>query len=80
MGQKEDAKQLQGSLERRGEQVVGVLRAVLTEEQVGDYQYFIQMKRKLLVDSREIEDKVKLGMEQRDALENSLHCAQTLVR
>lgn len=72
MVQLHDAKDLREDLDRRGEQIMAMLRSILSQEQLADYQYFIQMKYKLLLDGREIEDKIKLGEDQKRALEQSL--------
>lgn len=48
-----------------------MLTGYLTEEELSDYHHFIQMKAKLIIDSREIEDKLRLGEEQLAALEQT---------
>lgn len=44
----------------------------LTSEEYADYDHFINMKAKLIVDSREISDKLALGEEQLNALRETL--------
>lgn len=72
MMQLQDAKYLKEDLDKRGDSVALILHAILNDDQLADYQYFIKMKSQLLIDVREIEDKIKLGEDQKIALENSL--------
>jgi protein Shroom len=72
-GKHEDAKQLKEGIDRRSHLVASYLRKYLSEEEFGDYEYFIQMKSKLNMDSQEIEDKIKLGEEQLLALRRSIN-------
>lgn len=50
-----------------------ILQNALTPDEYADYDYFINMKAKLIVDSREIADKIKLGEEQLNALKDTLN-------
>ncbi|XP_023225699.1 protein Shroom2-like [Centruroides sculpturatus] len=70
--QHEDACRLKESIDRRSQQVSTFLHQYLTEEEYADYDHFIKMKSKLLMDAREIEDKIKLGEEQLSTLCNRL--------
>ena len=45
----------------------------LTEEEFADYSHFVTMKAKLVIDQREIDEKIKLGDEQLVALRETLH-------
>ena len=45
-----------------------ILQQYLNSDEYADYQHFIQMKAKLIMDSREIDDKLRLGEEQLAAL------------
>lgn len=49
-------------------QVDKSLMQYLTESEFADYDHFIKMKAKLVMDAREIADKIKLGEEQMTAL------------
>lgn len=49
-----------------------ILEKYLSEDEYADYRHFIQMKAKLIVDSREIADKISLGEEQLAALKETL--------
>lgn len=44
----------------------------LSEDEYSDYDHFIAMKAKLLIDAREIADKIQLGEEQLRALKETL--------
>lgn len=70
--QLEEAKHLKEDIDRRGSNLSKILEKSLTIEEFADYDYFINMKAKLIVDSREIADKIKLGEEQLNALKDTL--------
>lgn len=70
--QLDEAKQLKDDIDRRGTNVSKILLKSLTADEFSDYDYFIKMKAKLIVDSREISDKIKLGEEQLNALKDTL--------
>lgn len=69
--QLEEAKNLKKDIDRRGMNLSIVLEKSLTSDEYADYEYFINMKAKLIVDSREIADKIKLGEEQLNALKET---------
>lgn len=66
--QLEEAKILKSNIDKRSVIVSNILSKYLNDEEFADYQHFINMKSKLLVEAREIQDKVKLGEEQLAAL------------
>lgn len=68
----DDAKQLKDGIDVRGQQVAAFLQKYLGPEEFSDYDYFIQMKPKLTMDEQEIDDKLKLGHDQLEALKKSL--------
>uniref|UniRef100_T1IQV0 ASD2 domain-containing protein n=1 Tax=Strigamia maritima TaxID=126957 RepID=T1IQV0_STRMM len=70
--QHEEAKRLKENIDRRSLQVSNFLHNYLSSDEYADYDHFIKMKSKLLIDSREIDDKIKLGEEQMMALTNNL--------
>uniref|UniRef100_A0A1B6MST2 ASD2 domain-containing protein n=1 Tax=Graphocephala atropunctata TaxID=36148 RepID=A0A1B6MST2_9HEMI len=70
--QLEEAKELKRNIDRRSEAVSATLYKYLSAEEYADYDHFINMKAKLLVDSREIGDKIQLGEEQLTALRETL--------
>ncbi|XP_068089637.1 protein Shroom3 isoform X3 [Hyperolius riggenbachi] len=71
-GQHEDARELKENLDRREKVVTDILRNYLTKEQFQNYQHFVKMKSALLIEQRELDDKIKLGQEQLDCLLESL--------
>ncbi|KAG5325040.1 SHRM2 protein, partial [Pseudoatta argentina] len=72
MDQLEEAKILKNNIDKRSINMSTILAKYLNEEEFADYQHFINMKAKLIVDGREIQDKVKLGEEQLAALKEAI--------
>lgn len=72
MDQLQEAKILKSNIDKRSVNVSTILSKYLNEEEFADYQHFINMKAKLIVDGREIQDKVKLGEEQLAALREAI--------
>lgn len=72
ISQLEEAKHLKEDIDRRGSAISKILHKMLTIEEFADFDYFINMKAKLLVDSAEISNKIKLGEEQLSALKETL--------
>uniref|UniRef100_A0A2D4LIJ5 ASD2 domain-containing protein n=1 Tax=Micrurus spixii TaxID=129469 RepID=A0A2D4LIJ5_9SAUR len=70
--QHEDARELKDNLDRRERVVLDILCSYLSEEQLQDYQHFVKMKSGLLIEQRELDDKIKLGQEQLKCLLESL--------
>lgn len=70
--QMEEAKHLKKDIDRRGINVFRILKKSLTCEEFEDFEYFVNMKAKLIIDSREISEKIKLGEEQLVALTETL--------
>ncbi|XP_033016770.1 protein Shroom3 [Lacerta agilis] len=71
-GQHEDARELKENLDRREHVVLDILCNYLSGEQLRDYQHFVKMKSGLLIEQRELDDKIKLGQEQLKCLLESL--------
>ncbi|XP_040273943.1 protein Shroom3 isoform X2 [Bufo bufo] len=71
-GQHEDARELKENLDRREKLVTDILGNYLTSEQFQDYRHFVKMKSALLIEQRELDDKIKLGQEQLNCLLESL--------
>ncbi|KAG8593519.1 hypothetical protein GDO81_000860 [Engystomops pustulosus] len=71
-GQHEDACELKENLDRREKLVSDILGNYLTGEQFQDYLHFVKMKSALLIEQRELDDKIKLGQEQLNCLLESL--------
>ena len=72
MEQLDEAKRLKESIDRRSSVVSKFLHSYLSESDYADYDHFVKMKAKLIMDSREIGDKIKLGEEQIQALKDSI--------
>ena len=72
MEQLDEAKRLKESIDRRSSIVSQFLQNYLSESDYADYEHFVKMKAKLIMDSREISDKIKLGEEQLQALKDSI--------
>lgn len=72
LDQLEEAKNLKECIDRRSISVSNILYKYLNSEEYADYDHFINMKAKLIMDSKEISDKIKLGEEQLLALKETL--------
>ena len=48
------------------------MRRHLLADEFTDYEHFIKMKCKLMIEQQEIDDKIKLGREQLAALQRSI--------
>ena len=72
MEQLDEAKRLKENIDRRSSMVSQFLQNYLSESDYADYEHFVKMKAKLIMDSREISDKIKLGEEQLQALKESI--------
>ena len=62
--QLDEAKRLKENIDRRSATVSTFLRRYFDDDQYADYDHFVKMKAKLIMDSREIVDKIQLGEEQ----------------
>ena len=71
--QLDEAKRLKENIDRRSGLVSRFLQNYLNDSQYADYEHFVKMKAKLIMDSREIGDKIKLGEEQIKALKESIN-------
>lgn len=67
-----EAKRLKENIDKRSTLVSEYLKRYLSIDQLADYHHFIKMKAKLIMDTREIADKIKLGEEQIKALQESI--------
>ncbi|XP_066185071.1 protein Shroom1 isoform X3 [Sylvia atricapilla] len=70
--QREDAKDLKDNLDRRERVVSGILAKYLTEEQLHDYQHFVQVKTSLLIEQKDLEEQIKFFEEQLENLKQSI--------
>ncbi|XP_054722221.1 uncharacterized protein LOC129231861 isoform X2 [Uloborus diversus] len=71
--QHEDARRLKESIDRRSFQVSAFLRRYFTDDEYTDYNHFLKMKTKLIIDIRELDEKIHLGEEQLAALSVVAH-------
>ncbi|XP_029382417.1 protein Shroom4 isoform X1 [Echeneis naucrates] len=67
-----EAQDLKDHVDRREQAVSRVLSRCLSPEQHRDYSHFVKMKAALLVEQRQLEDKIRLGEEQLRGLRESL--------
>ncbi|TKS93099.1 Protein Shroom4 [Collichthys lucidus] len=72
MRQLSEAQDLKDHVDRREQAVSRVLGRCLSPEQHRDYSHFVKMKAALLVEQRQLEDKIRLGEEQLRGLRESL--------
>lgn len=72
MRQLSEAQDLKEHVDRREQAVSRVLGRCLSPEQHRDYSHFVKMKAALLVEQRQLEDKIRLGEEQLRGLRESL--------
>ncbi|XP_062940178.1 protein Shroom2-like isoform X1 [Cynocephalus volans] len=70
--QHQDAKELKENLDRRERVVFDILASYLGEDSLADYEHFVKMKSALIIEQRELEDKIRLGEEQLKCLSDSL--------
>ncbi|NWI58199.1 SHRM1 protein, partial [Calyptomena viridis] len=70
--QREDAKDLKENLDRRERVVSGILAKYLTEQQLQDYQHFVQVKTSLLIEQKDLEEQIKFLEEQLERIEQSI--------
>ncbi|NXS86693.1 SHRM1 protein, partial [Erpornis zantholeuca] len=70
--QREDARDLKENLDRRERAVSGILAKYLTEQQLQDYQHFVQVKTSLLIEQKDLEEQIKFFEEQLENLEQSI--------
>ncbi|KAL5012852.1 hypothetical protein ScPMuIL_011403 [Solemya velum] len=70
--QHEEAQSLKSDIDKRKDQVSNFLLKCFTELEMEDYTYFVKMKSKLTIQTQELDDKIKLGEEQLQALRRSI--------
>lgn len=70
--QLEEAKRLKIDIDRRGKNISNLLEKYLTEQEFTEYDYFINTKAKLIVDLREITDRIQLNEDRLNALRETL--------
>ncbi|XP_030386922.1 protein Shroom isoform X3 [Scaptodrosophila lebanonensis] len=70
--QLEEAKRLKADIDRRGSSIATLFGKHLSADECADYDYFINMKAKLIADARDLADKIKCSEEQLGALRDAL--------
>ncbi|KAI1902609.1 hypothetical protein AGOR_G00017690 [Albula goreensis] len=72
LGQLTEAQELKEHVDGRQRALCRVLGRCLTPEQLHDYSHFLRMKAALLVEQRQLEDRIRLCEEQHQALRESM--------
>ena len=67
-----EAKKLKSNIDKRAATVSQMLSKYLKPDEFSDYEHFIRTKTRLIMDAREIADKVVVGDEQMAALKESM--------
>ncbi|XP_017094148.2 protein Shroom isoform X3 [Drosophila bipectinata] len=70
--QLEEAQRLKSDIDRRGSSIAGLLGKHLSADLCADYDYFINMKAKLIADARDLAERIKSSEEQLGALSDAL--------
>lgn len=70
--QLDEAKQLKACIDKRAVTVSNILYKYLSSDEYADYDHYINMKAKLIMDAKEIVDNIQLGEEQLLALQETL--------
>lgn len=64
----EEAKALKANIDKRSGAVSAFLVKYFTDEEIAEYEYFVHMKSKLLIDCRDIAEKIQNSEQQLNAL------------
>ncbi|XP_070065761.1 protein Shroom isoform X2 [Drosophila virilis] len=70
--QLEEAQRLKADFDRRGSSIAKLFGKHLSADLCADYDYFINMKAKLIADARDLSDRIKASEEQLGALSDAL--------
>ncbi|KRG04291.1 uncharacterized protein Dmoj_GI20162, isoform D [Drosophila mojavensis] len=70
--QLEEAQRLKSDIDRRGSSIAKLIGKHLNVDMCADYDYFINMKAKLIADARDLSDRIKSSEEQLNALSDAL--------
>jgi len=71
LDQLEEAKQLRSMKEKMADKVLIMLQKYLTTGELEEYHDFVNSKVRLIIEAKEVDDKIKLGEEQLEKLEDS---------
>jgi protein Shroom len=69
--QLDEAKKLKANIDKRSSTVLSILRKYLSDHILSDYNKFIKMKARLVMETRQVNDKITLGEEQRTILKET---------
>ncbi|XP_077868702.1 uncharacterized protein LOC102807114 isoform X3 [Saccoglossus kowalevskii] len=78
--QHEEATKLKEGIDKRQNQVSNTLIGYLNKEDFADFLHFVSMKTDLTMTSRQIDDKIRLGEEQLQALKESMQQCDKLMK
>lgn len=70
--QLDEAKRLKVDIDRRGKNIAQILEKCLSCDEYADYDYFINSKAKLIVDLRDVADRIELNEDKMNALKETL--------
>ncbi|XP_078509212.1 protein Shroom1 [Lissotriton helveticus] len=70
--QREDAKDLKENLDRREKVVSDILAKYLSEQQLQEYRLFVKLKTCLLVEQKDLDEKIRFHEEQLERLQDSI--------
>ncbi|KAH8371549.1 hypothetical protein KR093_007962, partial [Drosophila rubida] len=70
--QLEEAQRLKADIDRRGSSIAKLFGKHLSADMCADYDYFINMKAKLIADARDLADRIKGSEEQLSSLSDAL--------
>ena len=66
-----EAKALKTSIDRRSVTMSGMLQKYLSVDEFQEFQCFIRMKCQLIVDNRQLQERIAVSEEQLQAIKNS---------
>ena len=64
----DEAKKLKSNIDKRSSTVLSILRKYLSDQMLSDYDKFIKTKARLIMESRQLSDKIALSDEQQTIL------------
>lgn len=70
--QLEEAKALKTNIDKRSDAMSALLVKYFNDEEIAEYEYFVRTKSKLLIDSREMAEKIQNSEHQLSALKDAL--------
>ena len=70
--QLDEAKKLKSNIDKRSSTVLSILRKYLSDQDLSEYENFITTKARLIMETRQLNDKITLSEEQKTILKESL--------